>query len=409
MSIIELDYYEYSSNGLIQAKYVTSDTYDSYTKLVSHFDGDDGATSFTDPVAGAYTFYGTAQLDTAQSVFENASLLLDGNSDYVSLPDSDNWYFGTGNFTVDFWVKWADVSDWADFIGQRVDDNNMWVLYKCNAPNGHKLTMNFISGGVWRGNYQMTGNWSPSTNTWYHLAFVRNGSSAYIFVNGVAQTITTYTSFSTNDVGNLSVSLSIGHVLSYVNGWIDEFRISKGIARWTSNFTPPTSPYSPSTNNLLAYSESTIKTQGSYSLKGIAAQTDSLNKTLTRTISSPIDLSGKNTVKFDARASRTGSNIKVGLHDSGGTTTEITPNIVSADTFQEVVLDISAVSDENKNAIDKIILTIENADAANTFYIDNMYGDTSLIKKVINVVKSSILKISGIAIASIKKISGVSN
>lgn len=121
---------------------------------------------------------------------------------------------------------------------------------------------------------------------------------------------------------------------------------------------------------LQSYSEATIKTQGSYSLKGIAAITDSLNKTLTKTLSPVSNLTGVKNLKFDIRASRTGSNIKIGLHDSGGTTTEITPNIITADTFQTVNFDLSTVSDANKDAIDSIIVTILNADAANTFYID---------------------------------------
>ncbi|MCG2726075.1 MAG: hypothetical protein L6420_07445, partial [Elusimicrobia bacterium] len=121
-------------------------------------------------------------------------------------------------------------------------------------------------------------------------------------------------------------------------------------------------------------SESTIKTQGSYALKGIAT-TDSLNNdTLTRTVAPTIDLTGQTRIKFSMRASRTGSNIKIGIHDSGGTTTEITPNIVVADTFQSVMWDISTVANADKDAIDQIIITIVNADAANTFYIDGMYA-----------------------------------
>lgn len=116
-------------------------------------------------------------------------------------------------------------------------------------------------------------------------------------------------------------------------------------------------------------SESTIKTQGSYSLKGIAT-TDALNKTLTRTIGSPIDLSGVDTIILYSYSLRTGSNIKIGIHDSGGTTTEITPNITDANTWQKVTWDISGVSDADKDAIDSIIITIVNADSANTFYID---------------------------------------
>ena len=121
-------------------------------------------------------------------------------------------------------------------------------------------------------------------------------------------------------------------------------------------------------------SEATIKTQGSYALKGIAT-TDAINGTLTRTVSPTINLSGITRIKFDIRASRTGSNIKIGFHDSGGTTTEVTPNIASANTFQTVTLNMSAVSNANKDVIDSIIITILNADAENTFYIDNMYAE----------------------------------
>lgn len=124
---------------------------------------------------------------------------------------------------------------------------------------------------------------------------------------------------------------------------------------------------------LQSYSESTIKTQGSYSLKGVAT-TSALNKTLTRTIGSPIDLSGVDTLYFYIRSNRTGSNIKIGIHDSGGTTTESTPNITDADTFQKVTIDLSGVADANKDAIDSLIVTIVNADSANTFYMDGFSG-----------------------------------
>ena len=89
-----------------------------------------------------------------------------------------------------------------------------------------------------------------------------------------------------------------------------------------------------------------------------------------------IDLTGLSQIKFDIYASRTGSNIKIGIHDSGGTTTENTPNVTSANAWQTVTWDVSAVSNANKDAIDSIIVTILNADSANTFYIDNMFAQS---------------------------------
>jgi hypothetical protein len=125
---------------------------------------------------------------------------------------------------------------------------------------------------------------------------------------------------------------------------------------------------------LQSYSESSNKVQGSYALKAVGFITDSLNKTLTKTLSPVINLTDKTIIKFYMRASRTGSNIKIGIHDSGGVTTEITPNILAADTYQMILWDISGVSNANKDAIDQIIITIVNADAADEFYLDNLFG-----------------------------------
>jgi len=160
-------------------------------------------------------------------------------------------------------------------------------------------------------------------------------------------------------------------------------------------------------NVFQSYSESTIKTEGLYSLKGIASQTASLNKTLTRTISSPIDLSGVDTLKFNIRASRTGSNIKIGIHDSGGTTTENTPNITDADTWQEVEFDLSGVADANKDAIDSIIITILNADSVNTFYIDDFAGPLENMTLISNAKEAEVEPTTGRFLALVEPVDAI--
>ena len=143
---------------------------------------------------------------------------------------------------------------------------------------------------------------------------------------------------------------------------------------------PSTATGTPENNYLIAirgntlvlqsYSESTIKTQGSYALKAVAAITDSLNKTLTHTFAVNSDLTGVNKLRIDDYALRTGSNYKIGLHDTGGTTTEYTPNILSSNTWQTDYIDLSAVTDANKDNIDTCTITITNADSANTIILD---------------------------------------
>jgi hypothetical protein len=87
-----------------------------------------------------------------------------------------------------------------------------------------------------------------TTNIWYHIALVRSGNNFLIFQNGsqVGSTVV-----DSDAVPDFAYPLEIGRYggLSagqYLNGWLDEFRVSKGVARWTSNFTPPAAPYSPS-------------------------------------------------------------------------------------------------------------------------------------------------------------------
>ena len=104
------------------------------------------------------------------------------------------------------------------------------------------LQFTFDVGGVNNVNMQRT--WSPSANTWYHIALDRNGSNWYMFIDGV-QLAAAYSASNTfnNATGQLNVGAGYSPVGDFLNGWLDEFRISKGIARWTANFTPPTVAY----------------------------------------------------------------------------------------------------------------------------------------------------------------------
>ena len=376
MTLTLIDYMEYANDAAAQAEYVTSDVGNVPTAayatgsndLVSHFDGADAATSYSDPVKGAYTFVGGAQLDTAQYKWGTASLLLGGNGDCVTLGESTSWDFGAGDFTVDFWFRpavWADHN--YQFIGQYSygDNNSAWCFWG-NGGGSQNLALKYTTDGSTLKTLYV--NYTFSINNWYHIAMVRNGANLMFFVNGVQAGATQ--NIGTDTIYNSSRNLEIGGQVRWggfwLNGWMDEVRILKGTAVWTSNFNAGAL--------LQSYSEATIKTQGSYALKEVAAITGSLNKTLIKTFASPLDLSGLKTIKLDMRASRTGANIKLGLHDTGGTTTEFTPTINSEDTYETKTWDISAVADADKNAIDKLIFTTVNADAANIIYFDNIYA-----------------------------------
>lgn len=222
--------------------------WDTYTKLMLHCDGIDGSTTFSDEIDKAVTANGNIQIDTAQSKFGGASALSDGTGDVLTIPDHNDWYFGAGNFTVDFWVRFSSLSGEQNFWTQVESGPRYVKLFK--SITTHKLGMYFAYDG-WKAKYDMTNNWSPSINTWYHIAFVRNGTTGLIFIDGVSQSLDEGTAFGTTDVLDVAASVAISGEDtgggSGVKGWIDEFRVSKGIARWTANFTPPTSAYSADT------------------------------------------------------------------------------------------------------------------------------------------------------------------
>jgi hypothetical protein len=93
----------------------------------------------------------------------------------------------------------------------------------------------------------MTSSWGGfSTGTWHHLALVRNGSTLSIYIDGVSQALTADVAIGANDVGDVSSPLYIGSDSQYhLNGYIQDLRITKGVARYTADFTPPTNLYIP--------------------------------------------------------------------------------------------------------------------------------------------------------------------
>lgn len=206
---------------------------DAQTVLLLHCDGTDASTTFTDSeiTPKTVTANGNAQIDTAQSKFGGASGLFDGTGDYLTLLDHADWDFGTADFTVDFWVRFNAIST-NNWIFGRNAGNNFDIRY--NTSQGLEL---YIGGGSVQNR-----SWSPSTGVWYHIAITRNGTNLYFFIDGVLQGAvgTNSSNVSYADPIYIGSDASGGNAL---NGWIDEFRISKGIARWTANFTPSSGPY----------------------------------------------------------------------------------------------------------------------------------------------------------------------
>jgi len=227
---------------------------DSFTKLLLHCNGSDTSTTFTDDSASGHivTANGNSQIDTAQSKFGGASGLFDNVGDYLSVPDSADWDFGSGDFTIDCWVRFIGVVN-ANTFCSRSTSGTSYFYFAYETDGGGQLRFrdfNNDSPSPTRPNIARA--WTPSLNTWYHVAVSRSGDDFRLFIDGVQQGATvTSTGYSFLD---RSAELQIGAFSSAgttydMNGHIDEFRWSKGVARYTGNFTPATGEYDNITND----------------------------------------------------------------------------------------------------------------------------------------------------------------
>ncbi|MDD4910207.1 MAG: SpvB/TcaC N-terminal domain-containing protein [Candidatus Omnitrophica bacterium] len=218
------------------------DTYanpDSYTRLQLGFDGSQGDTFTFDDLGNPVAFSGNAYIDTQEQRFGSGSLLLDGKEgSYLSITDNEGWNFGSGDFTIDFWVKFNTMAS-SVTIAQQTDSDykNLWYI-TLNPPAGN-AGFSALSEGVYAGDFVGSG-FNVTTDTWYHFAVVRDGSACRMFLNGAALNVTAYSPFGTMPDSNAPLKISVDmEGKHHLDGRLDEFRVSKGIARWNSNFTPP--------------------------------------------------------------------------------------------------------------------------------------------------------------------------
>jgi concanavalin A-like lectin/glucanase superfamily protein len=222
---------------------------DGFTKALLHFDGPDASTAAPDSNLGGagkvWTASGNAQIDTAQSKFGGSSALFDGAGDWFRTPDHADFTFGSNEWTVECWFRRA--SSGALFITGQSDSAqtpaNQSIFIQTTAGNVIQATATQV-GPLFAqvtGTTQFTDVINPG---WHHLAFVRTGNTLKLFIDGVQEGGNVSMTLAMNDSPNQWAVGANGEVTSSPwNGWIDEFRITNGVARWTSNFTPPAAPY----------------------------------------------------------------------------------------------------------------------------------------------------------------------
>lgn len=223
---------------------------DSYTKVLLHFNGSDGGPPCDDESGKEWTtpWDAAAERDTSYKKFGTASALFQSSiNSYIHTPDHSDFYLASGNFCIDFWMRLASIPAAGSsfrIFGQQTDTNNYMRLAVARDAEDTTTSLSFLLKTAGVSLIDMSRDVTMEIDTWYHVAISRDGDNIYLFLNG--SLLTPSVSYS-GAFANKAAVFMIGQTGSdrYYNGWIDEFRFSKGTARWTSDFTPPTVAYAP--------------------------------------------------------------------------------------------------------------------------------------------------------------------
>jgi hypothetical protein len=226
------------------------DVYFDDVKLLLHFDGTDGSTIFTDTSKSEHTInvFGNAQIDTADSKFGGASALFDGTGDYLEVPASADFDFGTGDFTVEFWIKPNGAATGFHRILSSRNSKNLSGNFQIWYPNVTTFgdTVNAVSLANPTGNGITVSTLTACNDgNWHHIAFTRLSGTSRAFYDGVLKD----SAADSNDyyrAGTEGIKVGARADLlstTYYNGWLDDLRITKGVARYTASFSVPTTAF----------------------------------------------------------------------------------------------------------------------------------------------------------------------
>jgi hypothetical protein len=174
-----------------------------------------------------------AKLSTAISKFGGSSMSFDGTGDYLICPFTPQLIFN-GSFTVELWLYFNAIPSNYINIFQGIGASTQFFITTKSNGQGLRFGLSGVAEYA-----AATQTWT--TGTWYHVALVRNGTDVRFYVNGTNVSDSTYTN-STTYSGVLGIGGTFAGQAD-LNGYIDDLRITRGYARYTSNFTAPTTAF----------------------------------------------------------------------------------------------------------------------------------------------------------------------
>lgn len=183
------------------------------------------------------TTIGDAKVSTTESKFAPTSVFFDGTGDHLSMPDSNELEFGSGDFTIEGWIYISSYVNSSAILAKGADISAPYLIF-IGASNEIAFYSS-SNGSAWNvADLRFATN--PATNTWHYIAVTRSGNTYRTFFNGVQANSVTVSGALFNNTSNLFVGK---YASTSFNGYMQDIRITKGVARYTAGFTPPTEPF----------------------------------------------------------------------------------------------------------------------------------------------------------------------
>lgn len=212
----------------------------SSVSLLLHMNGSNGSTTFTDSSGNPKTVTpsGNAQISTAQSRFGGASGLFDASGDYLTV--SPGISFASGDFTAEWWVYYAADLSMTPVVARRSGASGYLLHSGYEAGNLRIVLQQWTTGGIYN---IISASTAHTLNTWVHVCIERVGDVITLYTNGVSRNTLSTANRPANPGTTTQIGQDQGAPGATLNGYIDELRITTGVARYTANFTPPAAEF----------------------------------------------------------------------------------------------------------------------------------------------------------------------
>jgi hypothetical protein len=352
---------------------VVTDPYWSSVSMLLHGDGVNGGQNNTFLDGSTNNFTVTRNGNTTQGSFNpfvstypysvatnGGSAYFDGTGDYLTVPISTAFNLGTNDFTAECWVYAKTFATTISLFGQAdLTQTTFSIIAQTLSSPAGQIQVGIKTPG---GFYGINSSTNLSVNTWYHIAFVKQGSTLYLYINGVQAGVTVSSGSINIQLDPFGVGCQGSYVTNPMNGYISNFRLVNGTCLYPSGttFTPPTAPLTAVTNTALLLSMSNAAIYDN-------AELNNLETVSSAQISTSVFKYGTGALKFNGTTDRLSAPAKTAFNlGTGDFTIECwinTPSLSAAGYF--VGQSDSSLADRayqiNVSAAGAVVATVFNA------------------------------------------------